>query len=65
MFVVMRFDQSEIQRPIESCLSAVSVFSDQQEAENEADRLRGLRPDAGFVYFVLLTRHKGEQASDG
>ena len=65
MYVVVRHDETELERPIESCLSAVSVFGDQLEAENEAERLRGLRPDTRSVYFVLPARYKGQDTSDG
>ena len=65
IFVVVRHDQTELERPLESCLSAVSVFSDHLEAENEDERLRQLRPDARSSYFVLPTRYKGQETSDG
>ena len=59
MFVVVRFDRSDVEQRIENCLSAVAVYGDQLAAEDEAARLGRLRPDNRSEYFVLSTRLKG------
>ena len=58
MFVVIRIDDSERFSAIENGISAVSVFSDRENADAEVTRLEGLKPGETSRYRVFITRHK-------